>query len=124
MKRREFFKVAAVCGAATLSNASEQDKSVATQENGVMQEIPLTSSPGTRKGDMLYRKLGRTRDEVSSIGRGGFHLGQHGLSDDDTSRLVRVGIERGVTFIDHSWNDNEGQSEMRMGKALNHGHRQ
>jgi len=124
MKRREFFKVAAVCGAATLSNASGQDKSVATQENGVMHQIPLTSSPGTRKGDMLYRKLGRTGQEVSSIGMGGFHLGQHGLSDDDSIRLIRSGIDRGITFMDNSWDYNEGQSEIRMGKALQDGYRQ
>jgi len=62
-----------------------------------MPQIPLTSSPGTRKGDMLYRKLGRTGQEVSSIGMGGFHLGQHGLSDEDSIRLIRSGIDRGIT---------------------------
>jgi hypothetical protein len=28
-----------------------------------MNQIPLTSSAGTRKGDMLYRTLGRNRRE-------------------------------------------------------------
>lgn len=53
-----------------------------------MHQIPLTSSAGTRKGDMLYRKPGRTGEEVSAIGLGGFHLGQHGLTEDASIRLI------------------------------------
>jgi len=89
-----------------------------------MHQIPLTSSPGTRKGDMLYRKLGRTGEEVSAIGMGGFHIAQHGLSEDDSIRLVRAAVDRGITFMDNSWDYNEGQSEIRMGKALKDGYRQ
>jgi hypothetical protein len=123
MKRREFFKAAAVCGAAsTLPAALAQEKSAA--QDGPMNQIPLTTSPGTRKGDMLYRKLGRTGEQVSAIGMGGFHLGQHGLTEDDSIRLIRSGIDRGITFMDNSWDYNEGQSEMRMGKALKDGYRQ
>lgn len=29
-----------------------------------MNQIPLTKSAGTRKGDMLYRTLGRTGEQV------------------------------------------------------------
>src|SRR5438270_9343069 len=125
MKRRDFFKTAAVCGVASaLPGASAQEKPFATQENGSMNQIPLTSSAGTRKGDMLYRTLGRTGERVSAIGMGGFHLGQHALSDDDSIRLIRSGIDRGITFLDNSWDYNEGQSEIRMGKALKDGYRQ
>ena len=89
-----------------------------------MNDIPLTSSPGTRKGDMLYRKLGRTGEQVSAIGMGGFHIAQHGLSEQESVRLVRAAIDRGITFMDNSWDYNEGQSEIRMGKALKDGYRQ
>ena len=81
-------------------------------------QIPLTSSAGTRKGDMLYRKLGRTGQEVSAIGLGGFHIGQPKLSEDEAIRLIRSAIDRGITFMDNCWDYNEGQSELRMGKAL------
>ena len=89
-----------------------------------MTQIPLISSPGARKGDMLYRTLGRTGEQVSAIGMGGFHIGQHGLTEDDSIRLIRSAIDRGITFMDNSWDYNEGQSELRMGKALKAGYRQ
>jgi len=89
-----------------------------------MNQIPLTSSAGTRKGDMLYRTLGRTGEQVSAIGMGGFHIGQHGLSDDESIRLIRAAVDRGITFMDNSWDYNEGQSERRMGKGLKDGYRQ
>jgi uncharacterized protein len=89
-----------------------------------MNQIPLISSPGTRNGDMLYRTLGRTGERVSIIGMGGFHIAQHGLTEDESIRLVRAAIDRGITFMDNSWDYNEGQSELRMGKALKDGYRQ
>ncbi|MFZ0537984.1 MAG: aldo/keto reductase [Candidatus Sulfotelmatobacter sp.] len=89
-----------------------------------MNQIPLLSSPGTRSGDMLYRTLGRTGERVSVIGMGGFHIAQHGLTEEESIRLVRAAIDRGITFMDNSWDYNEGQSELRMGKALKDGYRQ
>jgi predicted aldo/keto reductase-like oxidoreductase len=88
-----------------------------------MNEIPLTSSAGTRKSDMLYRVLGRTGEQVSAIGMGGFHIAQHGLDEEGSIRLVRAAVDRGITFMDNSWDYNEGQSEVRMGKALKGGYR-
>ncbi len=89
-----------------------------------MTQIPLTPSAGTRNGDMLYRTLGRTGERVSAIGMGGFHIGQHGLTDIDSIRLIRSAVDRGITFMDNSWDYNEGQSEIRMGKALQDGYRE
>ncbi|MGB7600663.1 MAG: aldo/keto reductase [Candidatus Sulfotelmatobacter sp.] len=89
-----------------------------------MKQLPLISSPGTRNGDMLYRTLGRTGERVSIIGMGGFHLAQRGLTEDESIRLVRAAIDRGITFMDNSWDYNDGHSELRMGKALKDGYRQ
>ncbi|HZW81043.1 MAG TPA: aldo/keto reductase [Candidatus Deferrimicrobiaceae bacterium] len=89
-----------------------------------MNQIPLVSSPGTRSGDMFYRTLGRTGERVSVIGMGGYHIAQHGLTEDASIRLVRAAIDRGITFMDNSWDYNEGQSELQMGKALKNGYRQ
>jgi len=124
MKRREFLKTAAICGAAgSLPAALAQEKTMA-KENGSKNQIPLATSAGTRKGDMLYRTLGRTGEKVSAIGMGGFHIGHPELTDDESIRLIRSAIDRGITFMDNSWDYNEGQSEMRMGKALKDGYRQ
>ncbi len=89
-----------------------------------MNQIPLVSSPGNREGDMLYRTLGRTGEKVSVIGMGGYHIAKHGLSGDASIRMVRSAIDRGITFMDNSWDYNEGQSEILMGKALKDGYRQ
>jgi predicted aldo/keto reductase-like oxidoreductase len=122
MRRRDFFKNAALCGVATtLPAAFAQDKA-STQENA-MHQIPLAQSAGTRKGEMLYRTLGRTGEQVSAIGMGGFHIAKHGLTDEESIRMVRSAVDRGITFLDNSWDYNEGQSEILMGKALKDGYR-
>jgi predicted aldo/keto reductase-like oxidoreductase len=79
----------------------------------------------TRKGDMLYRVFGKTGETVSVIGIGGSHIGQ-ASSDDLAIRIVRTAIDRGITFMDNSWdyNDGNGQGEIKMGKALRDGYRQ
>ena len=73
---------------------------------------------------MIYRTLGRTGERVSAIGMGGFHLGQPKLSDDESVKLIRAAIDGGINFMDNSWDYNNGQSEVRMGKALKDGYRQ
>jgi predicted aldo/keto reductase-like oxidoreductase len=70
------------------------------------------------RGEMLYRPLGTTGVEVSAIGLGGSHLGQATVSEDTAIRLVHEGLDRGINFLDNSWDYNEGRSEERVGKAL------
>lgn len=65
-----------------------------------------------------YRTLGHTGQRVSSIGMGGFHLGKPALSQKDAIKLIHTGLDRGLNFLDNSWDYNEGESERRMGKAL------
>ena len=38
-------------------------------------------------------------------------------------RIVRTAIDRGINFMDNSWDYNDGASEIRMGKALSDGYR-
>jgi aryl-alcohol dehydrogenase-like predicted oxidoreductase len=73
--------------------------------------------------DMIYRVLGRTGERVSAIGLGGWHLGFSYLEEAEAIRIVRTAIDRGVTFLDNSWDYAEGRSELRMGKALRDGYR-
>src|SRR5260370_12524033 len=73
---------------------------------------------------MPLRPLGSTGEKVSCIGLGGYHIGIAKLSDDEAIRIMRSAIDRGLTFMDNSWDYNGGASEVRMGKALQDGYRQ
>jgi aryl-alcohol dehydrogenase-like predicted oxidoreductase len=70
-----------------------------------------------------YRVLGRTGDRVSAIGLGGWHIGLKAVTEDLSLRIIRSAIDRGMNFLDNSWDYNEGASEIRMGKALRDGYR-
>jgi diketogulonate reductase-like aldo/keto reductase len=65
------------------------------------------------------RRLGRTNAKVSIVGMGGFHIGKADLPAADAVALIHAGIDRGITFMDNSWDYNGGNSELRMGQALN-----
>jgi predicted aldo/keto reductase-like oxidoreductase len=70
-----------------------------------------------------YRTLGSTGERVSPIGVGGWHLGLPKVDEQLAIRIVRSAIDRGINFMDNSWDYNEGASEVRMGKALRDGYR-
>ena len=84
----------------------------------------MTASVQEKAGSgMLYGQLGRTGEKVSRIGLGGSHIGKPKLSDGDAVKLMRSAIDRGITFMDNSWDYNNGKSETRMGNALEGGYR-
>jgi aryl-alcohol dehydrogenase-like predicted oxidoreductase len=81
------------------------------------------STAQDRKNGIPYRPLGRTGEKVSLIGLGGYHLARQ--SDTQESiRIIRTGIDEGLNFLDNCWDYNEGESEIRMGKALRDGYRE
>src|SRR5690349_15648415 len=68
------------------------------------------------------RTLGRTGEKVSIVGLGGYHIGMQ--SDEQESiRIIRTALDNGMNFLDNCWDYNNGQSEIRMGKALRDGYR-
>ena len=80
----------------------------------------------TKKSDsiMIYRDLGDTGEKVSAIGIGGWHLGLKHVSEKLATQIVRAAIDRGVNFMDNSWDYFDGESERRMGNALQDGYRE
>ncbi len=80
-------------------------------------------SQSTSRPEMLYRVLGSTGEKVSAIGVGGWHLGLKYVDEQLSNRIVRTAIDRGINFMDNSWDYNGGTSEIRMGKALRDGYR-
>lgn len=73
--------------------------------------------------EIPYRTLGKTGEKVSAIGLGGWHLGLSTVSEDLAVRLIRTALDRGLNFLDNSWDYFNGLSELRMGKALRDGYR-
>ena len=80
--------------------------------------LPKSANAGVLRGEMLYRSLGSTGVEVSAIGLGGSHIGKPALLETESIRLIHEAVDRGITFMDNSWDYNEGRSELRMGNAL------
>ena len=76
-----------------------------------------------RRGDMIFRRLGRTGAWVSLVGLGGYHIGKQ-ANENDSIDLIRRAIDNGITFMDNCWDYNGGTSEIRMGKALRDGYRE
>ena len=115
MQRREFIgAISATAATGTVPATAEP--------SGQAPSTPPPSAKEARRGDMLYRQLGTTKEEVSAIGLGGFHIGGQ-PEERDSIALIRSAIDAGITFMDNSWDYHDGGSELRMGKALQDGYR-
>jgi predicted aldo/keto reductase-like oxidoreductase len=73
---------------------------------------------------MHYRELGSTGEKVSAIGVGGAHLAMKRVDEKLAVSIVRGAVDRGINFMDNSWDYHAGESEKRMGKALRDGYRE
>jgi aryl-alcohol dehydrogenase-like predicted oxidoreductase len=110
MQRREFLGVIAATAAVPLA-------SVEGAEPGGPERPKETI-----RGDMRYRAVGRTGEEVSLLGLGGHHIGRQ-KEEKESIEIIRAAIDAGVTFLDNCWDYHDGGSEIRMGKALRDGYR-
>jgi predicted aldo/keto reductase-like oxidoreductase len=109
---RRGFMGAALMGAALIESPGANSE-----------ELPRPQE--TRRGDMLYRSFGKTGQTVSVLGVGGSHIGE-AASDTLATQIIRTAIDRGINFMDNSWdyNNGDGKAENRMGNALRDGYRQ
>ena len=85
--------------------------------------ILKTNSTKLFPGEMPTRLLGATGERVSALGLGGSHIGKRDLTRSEAIRIIRSALDRGLSFMDNSWDYNEGESEIRLGKALKDGYR-
>ena len=89
----------------------------------IMTSLSKKLAHATDRATVPTRILGHTGEKISMVGLGGYHLGMQ--SDEQESiRIIRTGLDSGITFLDNCWDYNNGQSEIRMGKALRDGYRQ
>jgi predicted aldo/keto reductase-like oxidoreductase len=72
---------------------------------------PLEKEPIQR------RPFGRHPDLVSILGLGGYHLGKV-KTVPEAVRIVHAAIDAGLNFLDNAWEYHEGESERRMGRAI------
>jgi aryl-alcohol dehydrogenase-like predicted oxidoreductase len=72
--------------------------------------------------EIPYRPLGSTGEMVSIIGLGGAHIGLQ-ADEKESIAIIRTAIDNGINFMDNCWDYHDGQSEIRMGKALRDGYR-
>jgi uncharacterized protein len=101
MKRREFIKGIAMTG---IASSFDSDLSASS-------------------GSIPKRTLGHTGEKVSMVGLGGYHIGSQN-DENESIRIIRTALDEGINFLDNCWDYNDGQSEVRMGKALRDGYRE
>jgi len=90
---------------------------------GFVAGLPGRALAAESRQGIPYSILGRTGEKVSAIGLGGYHVGSQ-PDEKESIRIIRTAIDEGVNFLDNCWDYNDGQSEIRMGKALLNGYRQ
>lgn len=78
---------------------------------------------------MLYRKLGKTEEDVSILGFGAMRLPivDHNYSMIDESLaipMLRAAIDKGMTYVDTAYPYHGGNSEAFVGRALKDGYRE
>jgi aryl-alcohol dehydrogenase-like predicted oxidoreductase len=115
--RRQFVLGVAGATAAVACRGSANDTATAA-----LQPAPGSVAEKTA-GEVPQRLLGKTGVKVSALGLGGFHIGQ-GLTEMEAVALIRRALDNGITFLDNCWDYNNGDSELRVGKALANGYRQ
>src|SRR2546423_12495168 len=79
-------------------------------------------SAPANQSDIPRRSLGQTGEKVSIVGLGGYHIGQQADANESV-RIIRSALDRGINFLDNCWDYTDGESEVRMGKALRDGYR-
>ena len=73
MERRDLFKGVLTVGGVAMAQAG-QALAAPGDPAGPLPPLPKLTDPGERRGDMLYRTLGRIKEKVSAIGFGGSHF--------------------------------------------------
>ena len=107
-------------GIDSYEQSSATDRMLSNQDSGVSRReflgmtaasllvagrINAAAKPDSKNG-IPYRTLGNQSDPDESI------------------RIIRTGIDEGINFLDNCWDYNDGESEIRMGRALRDGYRQ
>jgi aryl-alcohol dehydrogenase-like predicted oxidoreductase len=106
--RRDFLQTAGLVGAGLALAGAPADAQNETHS------VELTNTGP----DKIPRKtFGRTKEQLSCIGIGGYSLGS-APSLKEAITIVHEAVDAGVNFFDNAWEYHDGKSEEWMGKAL------
>src|ERR1700687_2004967 len=114
--RRQF--LAAGAGAVLAAGAGSNKKQAGGAPPGNVPKGRFRVPDGAQ---VPSRQLGRTGVRVSTVGLGGYHLGIP--SEAEALRIIHTALDHGMNFLDNCWDYNDGESERRVGKALEGGYR-
>jgi len=128
ISRRDLIKTTATSGLVTAGIVASEGLSthlLGQESDRVLAQstLAIPNPISTKSGEMIYRTLGKTGQRVSLIGLGGFHIGKI-KEEQESIKLIRTAIDRGINFMDNSWDYHNGRSERWMGTALKDGYRQ
>jgi aryl-alcohol dehydrogenase-like predicted oxidoreductase len=104
VSRRTFLRSAALSGVGVVAG---RDASLAQESSGGT--MPSYTVP--------RRPFGKTGEQVSILGMGGFHLGAT-KDQQEANAMVGRAIDSGINFFDNAWEYKEGLAEERLGTAL------
>ena len=118
--RRNFIRDTSLLTAGSVATSALPREVLAQNTAPLMPELAMPKSE--KRGEMIYRALGATGEMVSIVGLGGAHIGSQ-KDPDESVRLIRMALDNGINFLDNCWDYNGGESEVRMGRALQDGYR-
>src|SRR5947209_15365 len=105
--RRDFLETAGLVGTG-----------LALSESLLRAEPPPQLTLSNTGPDRIPRKpFGRTAENVSVIGVGGYSLGD-APSLQEAIAIAHEAVDAGITFFDNAWEYHDGKSEEWMGQAL------
>ena len=124
VNRRVVLGAAAASVALAACKSSKKEEAPKGPEPGAPKEGQIaTPDAAVSKAEMPMRALGKTGVMVSMVGLGGFHVGVQ-KDQQESIRIIRSALDRGINFLDNCWDYNDGKSEDRVGKALKDGYRE
>ncbi len=104
-----------------MKNGFSRREFIQTLMTGVLLGPVVLKTQAMTSSGIPTRALGKTGENVSIVGFGGWDLGF--IDEKLAIRMMHEGIDEGITFIDNAWEYNRGRSEEVVGKGLKEGNR-
>ncbi len=104
-----------------MKNGFSRREFIQTLMTGVLLGPVVLKTQAMTSSGIPTRALGKTGENVSIVGFGGWDLGF--IDEKLAIRMMHEGIDKGITFIDNAWEYNRGRSEEVVGKGLKEGNR-